>query len=293
MMTKMAAKVRRKQLPRFGRVDSFPRTRGPLMLQASFSNYHRFAPSRLRMKIDVLAVAVHPDDVELCCAGTLMMEKDHGKKIGVVDLTRGELGSRGSAELRDREATVAANIMQLDVRENLGMPDGFFKNDEQHQRQLIRAIRKYRPEIVLASSLADRHPDHGRAGHLISDACFLSGLQKIETVDIDGMLQLQWRPRYVFHYIQDRYFQPSFVYDVTRVFDRKLEAIRAYSSQFFSREYDRDEPQIYISTPEFLNSIIGRHQMFGKMIGVAYAEGFISEKMIGVQNFDSFVQLDT
>jgi bacillithiol biosynthesis deacetylase BshB1 len=245
------------------------------------------------MKLDVLAIAVHPDDVELCCAGTLMMEKLNGKKIGIVDLTRGELGTRGTAELRGVESAKAAAIMQVDVRENLKMADGFFKNDETHQRLLIRAIRKFQPEIVLASALADRHPDHGRAGHLIADACFLSGLRKIETVDNDGISQQSWRPKYVFHYIQDRYYQPSFVYDITPVIERKLESIKAYSSQFFSEEYDKDEPQTYISSPEFLNSIIGRHQMFGKMIGVAYAEGFISEKMIGVQNFDSFVQLDT
>jgi bacillithiol biosynthesis deacetylase BshB1 len=245
------------------------------------------------MKIDVLAIAVHPDDVELCCSGTLMMEKLSGKKVGVVDLTRGELGTRGSAALRDVESANAAKIMQLDVRENLKMADGFFKNDEAHQRLLIKAIRKYQPEIVLASALADRHPDHGRAGNLISDACFLSGLRKIETFDDDGNPQQSWRSKYVFHYIQDRYYEPSFVYDITPVFERKVESIRAYSSQFFSTDYNKDEPQTYISSPEFLNSIIGRHQMFGKMIGVAYAEGFISEKMIGVRNLDSFVQMDT
>lgn len=252
-----------------------------------------FASSIQTMKLDILAVAVHPDDVELCCSGTLMMEKAEGKKVGVVDLTRGELGTRGTPELREAEAAKAAIIMQLDVRENLGMADGFFKNDETHQRLLIRAIRKYRPEIVLASALADRHPDHGRAGHLIEDACFLSGLRKIETVDNDGTSQNFWRPKYVFHFIQDRFYPPSFVYDITPVFERKVESIRAYSSQFYSASYDKDEPQTYISTPEFLNSIIGRHQMFGKMIGVAYAEGFITEKMIGVRNFDAFVQLDT
>jgi len=245
------------------------------------------------MKLDVLAIAVHPDDVELGCSGTLMMEKLNGKKIGVVDLTRGELGTRGTAELRDKESAQAASIMQLEVRENLGMADGFFKNDETHQRLLIKALRKFKPEIVLANALADRHPDHGRAGNLISDACFLSGLRKIETTDDDGMVQQHWRPKYVFHYIQDRYHEPSFVYDITPVFEKKLEAIKAYSSQFFSTEYNKDEPQTYISTPEFLNSIIGRHQMFGKMIGVAYAEGFITEKMVGVNNFDAFVQLDT
>jgi bacillithiol biosynthesis deacetylase BshB1 len=245
------------------------------------------------MKLDILAIAVHPDDVELGCAGTLMMEKSHGKKVGVVDLTRGELGTRGTPELRAQEAARAAAIMQLDARENLGIADGFFKNDEKNQRLLIRAIRKYQPEIVLASSLNDRHPDHGRAGHLIADACFLSGLRKVETVDQEGLAQTQWRPKYVFHFIQDRYYEPSFVYDISPVFERKVESIRAYSSQFYSTEYKENEPQTYISTPEFLNSIIGRHQMFGKMIGVPYAEGFITEKMIGIQNFDAFVQLDT
>jgi bacillithiol biosynthesis deacetylase BshB1 len=245
------------------------------------------------MKLDILAVAVHPDDVELGCSGTLMMEKLQGKKVGVVDLTRGELGTRGTPELREQEAGKAATIMQLDARENLGMADGFFKNDEKNQRLLIRAIRKYQPEIILASALNDRHPDHGRAGHLIADACFLSGLRKVETVDQEGMPQIQWRPKYVFHFIQDRYHEPAFVYDVTAVFERKLDSIRAYSSQFHSAEYKENEPQTYISTPEFLNSIIGRHQMFGKMIGVSFAEGFTTEKMIGIRNFDALVQFDT
>ncbi|MHA4810079.1 bacillithiol biosynthesis deacetylase BshB1 [Flavitalea flava] len=245
------------------------------------------------MKLDILAIAVHPDDVELGCSGTLLMEKSHGKKTGVVDLTRGELGTRGTAEIRAKESERAAAILQLDARENLGMADGFFRNDEAHQRLLIRAIRKYRPEIVLANALADRHPDHGRAGNLISEACFLSGLRKIETLDQDGIPQQHWRPKYVFHYIQDRYANPSFVYDITPVFEQKLESIKAYSSQFHSVEYGKEEPQTYISTPEFLNSIIGRHQMFGKMIGVPYAEGFITEKMIGVRDFDALVRLDT
>ena len=245
------------------------------------------------MKLDILAIAAHPDDVELCCSGTLMMEKLQGKKIGVVDLTRGELGTRGTAELRKEEAVAAAAIMQLDVRENLSMADGFFQIDEQHKRLLVRSIRKFRPDIVLASALADRHPDHGRAGRLIEDACFLSGLKKVESVDSDGIQQESWRPKYIFHYIQDRYYPPSFVYDITPVFERKIESIKAYSSQFYSATYEANEPQTYISTPEFLDSIIGRHQMFGKMIGVAYAEGFITEKMIGVRSMDAFVQLDT
>src|SRR5450432_433069 len=232
-------------------------------------------------KIQILAVAVHPDDVELCCAGTLMMEKLKGKTIGVVDLTRGELGTRGTPELRLQESQAAAGIMDLDIRENLGLADGFFQNNEENQRKLIRAIRKYQPEIVLSSALEDRHPDHGRAGKLISDSCFLSGLRKISTQD-EGVEQEHWRPKYIFHFIQDRFYQPSFVYDISKVYDRKLEAIRCYGSQFHSTTYNKDEPQTYISGPEFLDSIIGRDQMYGKMIGAKYAEGFISEKMTGI-----------
>jgi bacillithiol biosynthesis deacetylase BshB1 len=244
-------------------------------------------------KIQVLAMAVHPDDVELCCSGTLMMEKLHGKTIGVVDLTRGELGTRGTPELRAREAKAAARIMNLDMRENLGMADGFFQNNEENQRKIIKSIRASRPEIVLAAALADRHPDHGRAGRLISEGCFLSGLRKIITRDDRGSEQEPWRPKYVFHFIQDRFYQPNFVYDISATFDRKLEAVRAYSSQFHSTTYEKDEPQTYISSPDFMASIIGRAQMLGKMIGVKYAEGFISEKMIGVSNLDAFEQFDT
>lgn len=245
------------------------------------------------MKLDILAIAVHPDDVELGCAGTLMMEKSRGKKVGVLDLTQGELGTRGTPELRLKEAALAADIMGLDVRVNANMADGFFRNDEAHQKALIKFIRQYQPEIILGNALDDRHPDHGRAGHLIREASFLSGLRKIETLDDDGNPQAHWRPKQLFHIIQDRYFEPGFVYDVTAVFDRKLESIRAYSSQFFSTDYKEGEPQTYISTPEFLNAIIGRHAMFGKMIGVPYAEGFISQKMIGIDSFDSLISKDT
>jgi bacillithiol biosynthesis deacetylase BshB1 len=245
------------------------------------------------IKIQVLAMAVHPDDVELCCSGTLMMEKMQGKTIGVADLTRGELGTRGTPELRLREAEEASRIMDLDIRENLGMADGFFQNNEENQRKIIRIIRQYQPDIILASALEDRHPDHGRAGRLISDSCFLSGLRKISTKDNNGREQEQWRPKYDFHFIQDRFYQPAFVYDITPVFDRKLASIRSYGSQFHSTTYEKDEPQTYISGPEFLDSIVGRAQMLGKMIGVKYAEGFITEKMIGVSSLDSFVQFDT
>lgn len=178
-------------------------------------------------------------------------------------------------------------------KENLGVADGFFRNDELHQRLLIRAIRKFRPEIVLSNALEDRHPDHGRAGHLISESCFLSGLRKIVTLDDEGRPQGHWRPKYVFHYIQDRFIQPDFVYDITPVFEAKLQSIRAYSSQFFSTEYGEAEPQTYISTPEFLDSIVGRHRMLGKMIGVPYAEGYTTQKIVGITDFNAFVQMDT
>jgi N-acetylglucosamine malate deacetylase 1 len=270
-------------------------SKGPLTdLRGSHPLYFfTFGPLIGQMKLDILAIAVHPDDAELGCSGTLMMEKSKGKKIGVVDLTRGELGTRGSPELREKESAKAALIMGLDARENLGMADGFFVNDEMHKKKLIVAVRKYQPDIVLANALQDRHPDHGRAGHLIRDACFLSGLRKIETCSEDGKPQTQWRPKYIFHYIQDRYYDPSFVYDVTPVFERKLDSIRAYSSQFHSADYPMNEPQTYISGPEFLRSVIGRHQMLGKMAGVAYAEGFITEKIIGVKAFDAFILQDT
>lgn len=245
------------------------------------------------MKLDILAIAVHPDDVELGCSGTLMMEKLNGKKVGVLDLTRGELGTRGTPELREQEAALAAGIMALDVRENALLPDGFFRNDEASQRILISYIRKFQPEIVLANALDDRHPDHGRAGHLIADACFLSGLRKVLTAGDDGQSQQHWRPKYIFHIIQDRYREPDFVYDISPVMDRKIESIKAYSSQFYSADYKSGEPQTYISTPEFLNSIIGRQAMLGKMIGVPYAEGYNVEKMIGISNFNAFIQKDT
>ncbi|MEO5997310.1 MAG: bacillithiol biosynthesis deacetylase BshB1 [Chitinophagaceae bacterium] len=245
------------------------------------------------MKLDILAIAVHPDDAELGCSGTLMMEKLNGKKVGVLDLTKGELGTRGTPELREKEAAIAAQIMNLDVRVNASLPDGFFKNDEATQRILISFIRRYQPEIVLANALEDRHPDHGRAGHLISEACFLSGLRKINSTDENGEPQLHWRPKYVFHMIQDRYRDPAFVYDISPVMDKKIKSIKAYSSQFFSTDYESGEPQTYISTPEFLNAVIGRHAMFGKMIGVAYGEGYNVEKMVGISSFDAIIQKDT
>lgn len=239
------------------------------------------------MKLDILAFGVHPDDVELGCSGTLLVEKLKGKKTGIIDLTRGELGTRGSAEIREQEAAAAAKILQLDTRENLGLADGFFKNDEAHQRKVIAAIRKYQPEIVLCNAPEDRHPDHGRSAQLVEDACFLSGLRKIETTDETGKLQEAWKPKYVFNYIQDRYLHPSFVIDISEVIEQKTESIKAYGTQFYNPHHD--EPETYISTPDFLDSIIYRSKMLGKMIGVKHAEGFISKKMIGLDSFNALI----
>jgi N-acetylglucosamine malate deacetylase 1 len=242
------------------------------------------------MKLDILGFGVHPDDVELSCAGVLLVEKANGKKTGIIDLTQGELGTRGTAETRKQEAAAAAEILQVDVRENLELADGFFQNDETHQRKVITAIRKYKPEIILCNAPADRHPDHGRSAKLVADAAFLSGLQKIHTT-FNGIAQQHWRPKYVFNYVQDRLLQPNFVIDITAVFDKKIEAVKAYSTQFHNP--GSSEPQTYISTPNFLESVIYRHKWFGKMIGVEYAEGFISEKMIGFNNFENFIKQST
>lgn len=242
------------------------------------------------MKLQILAIGVHPDDVELGCAGTLLAAIEEGKKVGILDLTRGELGTRGTAETRKVEARNAANILGIDVRENLGMADGFFQNDEAHQRLLISAIRKYQPDIILANAPEDRHPDHGRSAKLISDAAFLSGLRKIET-QVDGVNQDAWRPAYVFHYIQDRFIQPSFVIDISKYMDKKIESVLAYTTQFYNP--DLKEPQTYISSPQFIESVKARAMMLGKRIGVEYAEGYISEKMIGIKSLDNIIQLAT
>ena len=244
------------------------------------------------MKLDILAIGVHPDDVELGCSGVLLNEARNGKATGIIDLTQGELGTRGTIETRYAEAAAAALILGVKVRENLKFRDGFFKNDEEHQIQLIRAIRKYRPEIVIGNILDDRHPDHGRAGHLIADACFLSGLTKIQTTDDDGRPQERWRPKFVLHYMQDWYHEPDLLVDISDVFEQRMESVKAYTTQFGVLD-DDGEPQTYISTPDFLDSVIARARMLGKRIGVKYAEGFITEKKIGIRNLDALVLVET
>lgn len=245
------------------------------------------------MKLDILAIGVHPDDVELGCSGTLLNEINNGKKAGILDLTQGELGTRGSIEVRYEEAAEAAKILGVSLRGNLKMRDGFFVNDEHHQIQLIQAIRTYQPEVVLANALHDRHPDHGRAGHLIEDACFLSGLTKIETKDRNGKPQERWRPKYVLHYLQDWYHEPQFIIDISDVFEQRMKAIEAYGTQFYNPLNASDGEQTYISSPDFLDSVIARARMLGKKIGVKYGEGFTCEKQIGIKNLDALVQIET
>ena len=240
----------------------------------------------MSLKLDILAIGVHPDDVELGCSGTILKHIAQGKKVGILDLTQGELGSRGSAELRLIEATNAAKILGVAVRENLAYADGFFKNDKEHQLGIIEIIRKYQPDVVLANAPKDRHPDHGRASQLISEACFYSGLLKIET-ELAGEKQAYWRPKAVYHYIQDRYLKPDFVVDVSAFVDKKMEAIMAFSSQFYNPS--SDEPKTPISGENFLNSVKARMISLGRDIGVDYAEGFTTERVVGVEDITSLL----
>ena len=229
------------------------------------------------MKLDVLAIGAHPDDVELGCSGTLINEVKRGKKVGIVDLTQGELGTRGTVDTRYAEAAEAAIIMGISARENLKMRDGFFRNDEEHQMQVIKALRKYKPEIVIANILEDRHPDHGRGGWLVYDACFFSGLRQIKTFDDDGTEQEKWRPKMLLHYIQDRFYEPDIIVDVSDVWEQRMQSIKAYKTQFHDPQ--SQEPQSYLSTPEFIEAITARARSLGKRIGVKYGEGFLSKKV--------------
>jgi len=241
-------------------------------------------------KLDILAFGVHPDDVELGCGGALLAAVAEGKKVGIIDLTEGELGTRGTTMVRLKEAQVAGQIIGAVVRENLGMADGFFTNDAKHQLAIIEVIRKYQPQIVLCNAPADRHPDHGRAAQLIADACFLSGLSKIQTTH-NSVAQEAWRPSNVFHYIQSRNLIPSFVVDISAFIDQKMDSILAHRSQFY--DPNSNEPDTFISGTSFLEFVKGRAKEFGQQIGVAYAEGFISQKLIGVKSFDGIIQNKT
>ncbi len=234
------------------------------------------------IKLDILAIGAHPDDVELGAGATIAKEIANGKKVGILDLTRGELGTRGSAEIRDKEARTAANILGVTIRENLAFADGFFVNDKIHQMKVIKMIRKYQPEVVLCNAIDDRHIDHAKGSKLVSDACFLSGLRKIETQD-RGVLQKAWRPKFVYHYIQWKNIEPDFVVEVGGYMEKKMEAVKAYSSQFYDPK--SKEPTSPIATKNFLNSITYRAQDMGRLIGVDYAEGFTAERYVAVNSF--------
>ncbi|MCF8278393.1 MAG: bacillithiol biosynthesis deacetylase BshB1 [Flavobacteriales bacterium] len=228
------------------------------------------------MKLDILAFGAHPDDVEISAAGTILKHIELGYKCGIIDLTQGELGTRGSGELRLKEAERSMQILGISARENLGFADGFFQNDREHQLPIIKMIRKYRPEIVLANSVHDRHPDHGKGAKLVADACFLAGLIKIETG------QEAWRPKAVYHYIQDEYIHPDLTIDITPYFDKKIEAILAFSSQFYDPK--SDEPSTPISGKDFLDFLRGRAAVVGRPIGAELAEGFTASRNVGINN---------
>lgn len=240
------------------------------------------------MKLDILVFGSHPDDAELGAGATIAKEITKGKKVGIIDLTRGELGTRGTAEIRDQEAAEAAKILGISVRDNLEFADGFFVNDKKHQMVVIQTIRKYRPEIVLCNTIDDRHIDHARGSKLVSDACFLSGLVKIDTkLEGDDQWQEPWRPKVVYHYIQWKNIDPDFVIDVTGFIDKKVDAIKAYKSQMY--DPDSDAPQTPISSRNFLDSVTYRARDLGRLIGVEHAEGFTSERYVAVDQLSDLI----
>ncbi len=238
------------------------------------------------IQLDVLAFAAHPDDVEISAGGTVAGMTRRGKKVGIIDLTRGELGTRGTPDLREKEAARAGDLLGITVRENLAMADGFFEHNSDNLRAIIACIRLYRPDVVLANSLTDRHPDHGRAAKLVAEACFLSGLDKI-TVHRSGKVLPSWRPRAVYHFIQDYYAEPDVVVNVTDDFETKMSAIKAFASQFF-QEGNR-EPSTPISGPEFFEFLKARAMQFGRPIGVLYGEGFQVNRYIGVEDLTTLL----
>lgn len=238
------------------------------------------------MKLDILAFAAHPDDIELACSGTLIKQVKNGSKVGIIDLTEGELGSRGSKELRYEEAANATKVLGNSIRENLNLGDGFFEINEESLLRVVEMIRKYQPEIVLCNAIKDRHPDHGRGGELVKRAAFLAGLLKIETT-LEGKKQEKWRPKQVFHYIQDVYIEPDFVIDITDEMEDKMKSIYCYSSQFYNSE--SKEPQTPISSQEFIDFLDGRARQFGRTIGAKYGEGFNSVNPVKVENLNDIL----
>ncbi len=235
----------------------------------------------MNMKLDILAFGAHPDDVELGCGATIAKEVVSGKNVGIIDLTRGELGTRGTAETRDAEAKAAATILGVHVRENLGFADGFFVNDKSHQLEIIKILRKYQPDIVLCNAIEDRHIDHAKGSSLVSDACFLSGLLKVET-ELDGEKQIHWRPKHVYHYMQWKNLEPDLAVDVTGYMDIKMKAVLAYQTQFYDPK--SKEPETPISSKNFTDSVKFRARDLGRLIGTEYAEGFNVERYPAVDS---------
>jgi len=239
-------------------------------------------------KLDILVLPSHPDDGELYCSGTIAKHLALGKKVGIADLTRGELGTRGSVEIRREEAANAAEILNLTVRENVGLRDGYFRNDEEHQKEVIRVIRKYQPEIVITNAISDRHPDHAKAAELVESASFYAGLRKIKTVSEDGLEQEAWRPKMVLSFIQDTYIKPDILVDITNYWSQKVASIKAFKSQFYNPDW-ADEPQTYISSPEFMEVAEARAREFGRAIQVKYAEGFTCKRLLGVDSLFNLI----
>jgi bacillithiol biosynthesis deacetylase BshB1 len=233
------------------------------------------------MKLDILAIAAHPDDIELCCAGTLLRHMAMGRKVGIIDLTSGELGTRGSGPLRLEEAQASAKVLGIDVRENLMLPDGFFENNRESQLKVARIIRKYQPEIVITNAVHDRHPDHAKGAKLVTDACFFAGLPKVET-ELDGVQQSVWRPKQIYHIIQDYRLTPDFCVDVTPYMEKRMEAIKCFSSQFY--DPNSDEPESPLTGQDFFDLIYGIARSYGRMIGCEFGEGFTVQRQIGIRN---------
>lgn len=238
------------------------------------------------MKLDVLVFAAHPDDSELSCGGTILSLIAQGKKVGVVDFTRGEMGTRGTPEIRDAEAAAAAEILGLSVRDNLGFQDIFFSHDDEHAIKVVKKIRQYQPDIILANAIEDRHPDHGRAASIVKRAFFLAGLKKLET-EVDGKPQENWYPKNLYHYIQTEYMKPDFVVDVSEHWEKRMEAVKAFKSQFF--DPNGEASNTLISTPEFMELLDARGKEMGMSIRVKYGEGFVCDRMPGVSDLFSLV----
>ncbi|MCG8319759.1 MAG: bacillithiol biosynthesis deacetylase BshB1 [Cytophagales bacterium] len=233
------------------------------------------------MKLDILVFAAHPDDAELSCSGTIISHVKQGKKVGMVDFTKGELSTRGNPEIRMEEARQATEILGLSIRENLGFEDIHFKNDKAHQLEVLKMIRKYQPEIVLANAIEDRHPDHPKASQLAVQSCFMAGLKMIETT-LNGVKQAAWRPVAVYHYIQSNFIKPDIIVDVSEHWEQRMASVRAFRSQFF--DPDNKEPETFISSPQFMQLLEARATEYGKSIGVKYGEGFTVNQNIGVRS---------